>query len=360
MTDTSSRIIPPGSAIGILGGGQLGRMLAMAAARLGYHSHVYCPQADPPAAEVAQHFTQADYTDQKALSAFAASVDVITLEFENIPTEPLAIMEGKLFPSTKILRICQHRGEEKRFLNSIGVPTASFQLIRTQKDITHAAEHFTFPAILKTSQFGYDGKGQCRVEDAASLSESWKTLKQQEAILEERIDFEREISVIIARNAAGNLMTYPPTHNVHQNHILYQTHAPSGLSTSVENTARSIARLIAEKLALIGLMAVEMFITEEGTLLVNELAPRPHNSGHWTLDAAVTDQFEQTIRTICGLPLGNTDLLFPATMTNLIGEEVTHWQEWLKKSHARVHLYGKSEIRPGRKMGHVTEWVKDT
>lgn len=347
-------MIPPGSTIGILGGGQLGRMLAMAAKRLGYRTHAYCPDKDSPAFDVCTHHTVAGYDNQKALAAFAQAVDVVTYEFENIPLEPLKAIGDKIRPSLSVLETSQHRLKEKTAVNKFGIKTAPFAPVHNQTELEATISKIGLPAVLKTATLGYDGKGQAMLDAKTNLATAWKSLAANEAILEGFVDFKMEISVIVARGADGKMVAYCPVQNTHKNHILHETIVPAPISLALAAKAESIAKTIAKELGLGGLMAVEMFVTGNNELLVNELAPRPHNSGHWTIDAAVTSQFEQTVRAICGLPLGNPSRLCNARMLNLIGDEANDWQKYVAMPNAKLHLYGKKESRPGRKMGHVT------
>lgn len=352
--------INPGATIGIIGGGQLGKMLAVAAARLGYRTHVYTPEKDSPAQQVASVTTVADYADTKALSQFAKSVDVVTYEFENIPHASLSLLEKTVTvsPSADILRLSQHRAREKDFLNQAGVKTAPFMLVRSAAEVKQARLKIGAPGILKTAEFGYDGKGQVTIQKNTNADQAWAALSTKEAIYEGFIDYAMEISVIVARNEISGMAAYPPVQNIHKNHILDTTIVPAPLAKSVRKKAIDAAFAIAKALNLRGLLAVEMFVTKKGDILVNEIAPRPHNSGHWTIDACATSQFEQTVRAICGLPLGSTRRLQNAIMKNLIGEEVNLWYDYLQEPDTKVHLYGKTEIRPGRKMGHITQLVR--
>jgi 5-(carboxyamino)imidazole ribonucleotide synthase len=357
------KLIPPGSTIGILGGGQLGRMLALAAAEMGYHVHIYCPEKDAPASEVSARTTIASYDDVAAIRAFAGSVDVVTYEFENIPFAPVAELAKlvPVHPGPDVLNIAQHRVQEKEAINRLGIGTAPFRPVRTAADLKQAAKALGLPAVLKTARMGYDGKGQVMLKPDSDLDEAFRWLRTDDAILEGFISFRMEISVIIARDGQGHTASFCPVQNIHKHHILSETIAPAPIPAHVSEKAERIAHTIAEGLNLIGLMAIEMFVTETDDILVNELAPRPHNSGHWTIDACVTSQFTQTIRAICGMPLASPARLCDAHMLNLIGEDVNEWQRYAGFPEAKVHLYGKSETRPGRKMGHVTQLlVKDT
>jgi 5-(carboxyamino)imidazole ribonucleotide synthase len=353
-------MLAPGAAIGILGGGQLGRMSALAAARLGYRCHIYCPEPDAPAAQVTDRATVAPYDDEAALARFAAAVDVVTFEFENIPfatVETLAPLVP-LRPGPDVLRICQDRLLEKDFCNRLDIPTAPYAKVESFDDLTRAVADIGTPCVLKTARLGYDGKGQALIQAGTDLEESWATTTGHAAsglgILEGFVDFELEISVIVARAADGTQCSYVPVENRHRNHILDRTLVPAPIAPEAAARAEAIAGSLAEGLELIGLLAVEMFVTKDGEVLVNELAPRPHNSGHWSIDACVTSQFEQFVRAVAGLPLGATTRLGDAEMKNLLGDEVERWPEILADPAAKLHLYGKAEARPGRKMGHVT------
>ncbi len=350
---------PPGTVIGILGGGQLGRMTALAAARLGYRCHIYCPEADCPAAQVTPLSTAAAYDDEAALTAFAAQVDLVTFEFENVPFQAAQILAPlvPLRPGAEVLRICQNRVREKDFCRSANVPTADYVALSGPQDLAAAVKRIGGPAVLKTAEMGYDGKGQVSVRPDSDLEEAWQVMASHgdgPAILEAFVDFRMEISVIVARGLDGTCRAFPAVENQHKNHILDQTIAPARVDDAIAHRAEAVARHLAQEIDLLGLLAVEMFVTGEDEVLVNELAPRPHNSGHWTLDACSTSQFEQFVRAITGLPLGEVEPLGPAVMKNLIGDEVDRWPELLAEPGARLHLYGKAEARPGRKMGHVT------
>jgi 5-(carboxyamino)imidazole ribonucleotide synthase len=357
-----NNVIAPGGVIGIIGGGQLGRMTAMAAARLGYHVHVFCPEHDSPASEVAREVTVAPYNHTKALEEFAKSVDVVTFEFENIPHESIELLEKivPVHPSSALLRISRNRLREKDFVNDIGIDTADYAEITGVASIKEALEEFEFPCILKTTEMGYDGKGQVKLTAESNLDEAWAALQTDEAILEAFVPFVMEISVLVARRADGEMAVYPPVQNVHENHILKETIFPAPITEEMAQEAVRIAGTIAEESKLVGLLAVEMFVLEDGSIRVNEMAPRPHNSGHWTLDAAMTSQFEQQVRAICGLPLGSTMPLCGARTVNLLGDDVHAWEQYLQDPFARLHVYGKAEARAGRKMGHVTFLVDES
>ena len=348
--------LPPGSVIGILGGGQLGRMIALAAAWLGYRCHVYCPEPDAPAAEVAANTTRAAYDDEAALDAFAEAVDVATLEFENIPTETVArIAETTpVRPDASALAVAQDRIEEKTFLNRIGVATARFSAVASAGDLRRAISEIGAPAILKTARLGYDGKGQRTIHADADPEIAWRALATDRAILEAHVDFEREVSVVIARGTDGDTAAFDTVENEHENGILRTSRVPARITPAVDREARALAGRIAGALDYVGVLAVELFVTRDGALLVNEIAPRVHNSGHWTVDACAASQFEQAVRAVCALPLADAARHSDATMTNILGAEIEDWRALLAEPGACLHLYGKAEPRPGRKMGHVT------
>jgi 5-(carboxyamino)imidazole ribonucleotide synthase len=348
--------LAPGAVIGILGGGQLGRMTALAAAALGYRCHVFADEADAPAAQVCAEHTIAEFGDKAALDRFAAAVDVATFEFENIPAEAVRRVAAAVpvMPRPEILEISQDRLKEKGFLRSIGTATTEFRAVDGPATLTKALGELGTPAVLKTVRMGYDGKGQVTISDPSDAGKAWRRMGGKLGILEGFVDFGCEVSVIVARCADGTLAAYPPVENRHANHILDMTAAPARLPNDIAEAADRIARHVAEKLDLVGVLAVEMFVTKSGGVLVNELAPRPHNSGHWTIDACVTSQFEQLVRAICGLPLGSTERHSDAVMQNLIGDQVNTWRRYLDDPHAKLHLYGKTVTKPGRKMGHVT------
>ncbi len=346
--------IPPGGVIGILGGGQLGRMTALAAARLGYSAHIFAPEADTPAGQVAAAVTQAEYTDTAALKAFAASVDAVTLEFENVPVSALETLATivPMRPGAACLAAAQDRLVEKRFLESVGAGVAPYQVVDSADDIRRALQSLGAPVIVKTRRFGYDGKGQVRVETADEADAAWRDLGEAPSIAEGFIAFEREISVIAARDIHGRTAAYPPVENIHENHILRTTLAPAQNLGPLTAEAEAMAMRAMDALDMVGLLAVEMFVTPDGRLLANEMAPRPHNSGHWTMDAAATCQFEQLTRAVMGLPLGDPSPTAMAEMHNLLGDEADNWPELLADPGVALHLYGKAEARPGRKMGH--------
>ncbi len=362
MTATTDAPLEPGAVIGILGGGQLGRMTALAAARLGYLCHIYCPDPESPAFQVTPLKTVAGYDDEAALAAFARAVDVVTLEFENIPARAAEAVaeQAALRPRPEILKICQNRIREKDFCNAAGVPTARYAEVRDPGALERVLQEIGRPCLLKTCELGYDGKGQVRIGPDTAATEAWAEMTGSApgpaaaGVVEALVDFRLEISVIVARGPDGGCRTYPAVENRHKNQILDVTIAPAPISPELAARADAIACRLAERLDLVGLLAIEMFVTRDDEVLVNELAPRPHNSGHWTIDACVTSQFEQVVRAVAGLPLGATDLLAEATMKNLIGDEVQRWRELLADPNAKLHLYGKKEARPGRKMGHVT------
>lgn len=347
--------IPPGSTIGIIGGGQLGRMLAMAAARLGYKCHILDPNADGPAAQVALRSTRAAFDDVAALRDLAGEVDVATYEFENLPVAPLEVLGDKLRPSTSSLAIAQDRAKEKLFIEQCDARVAGWREIAAREDLDGAAERLGLPLVLKTRRWGYDGKGQAWVRSMDEIESAWSAIGQEPAIAEAAVNFFAEFSVIIARWADGRHAFWDSAENEHGEGILRRSTAPcsEGVMLQVAE-AREAALRIAEALGHIGVLTVEFFASEDGPL-VNEIAPRVHNSGHWTIEGAVTSQFEQHIRAICDLPPGSTYLVGRgAVMDNLIGDDVNRWPELVAEPDFHVHIYGKGEARPGRKMGHVT------
>jgi len=353
-------VIAPGKTIGIVGGGQLGRMLALTARRMGYRIVVLDPELACPAGPVADLALTAPFDDSKALRRLAEASDVVTYEFENIPTESLRQVASirPVFPDPEVLHVCQHREREKHFLRTSGFPCPKFEVVASASDLASALKKFPGKSRLKSSAFGYDGKGQLALEAGADSSKAWSQLGIPRAILEDHISFIRELSVLVARNAQGRSLAFPPLENRHQAGILERTVFPARLSDSVANEALALARQIAEKLNLVGLLAVEMFELADGRILVNELAPRVHNSGHLTVEACHTSQFEQQIRAVCGLPFGLVAPLCPAAMFNLLGDlwakGEPDWSPVLALPGGVLHLYGKAQARPGRKMGHLT------
>jgi 5-(carboxyamino)imidazole ribonucleotide synthase len=352
-------MLAPGGTIGILGGGQLGRMTALAAARLGYRCRVFADEPDSPAAQVCGAATVAEFSDREALERFAAAVDIITFEFENIPAAAVHRVAAlkPVLPRPEILEIAQDRLREKDFLRSIGVETAAYREISDPTMLLRAMHDLGYPTVLKTVRLGYDGKGQVTLTPETEAEEAWRRMGGESGIIESFVDFTCEISVIVARGANGAWATYPPVENQHVNHVLDTTIAPARIPAETAIRAEAIARHVAEKLDLVGVLAVEMFVTESGAILVNEIAPRPHNSGHWTIDACYTSQFEQLVRAICGIPLGSVEHHSDAVMKNLLGSDVAKWRDALDDPLAKLHLYGKTEIQPGRKMGHVTRLI---
>jgi 5-(carboxyamino)imidazole ribonucleotide synthase len=348
-------VIAPGSTIGIVGGGQLGRMLAIAAAQLGYKCHVFDPQEGPPAAEVAAAATCAAYDDADAMQRFAAAVDVATYEFENLPAGPLATLGDKLRPGARSLAIAQDRAAEKEFLEQCRARVAPWRAVNALADIEAAIVELRLPLVLKTRRYGYDGKGQVWVRSEGEAAAAWDAIGQQPAVAEAGVAFSAEFSVILARWADGRHMFWDSPENAHRDGILRRSAVPCSNSVAVQvPRAREVALGIANALDHVGVLTVEFFAAAGGPV-VNEIAPRVHNSGHWTIEGSVTSQFEQHIRAICDLPPGLTGLIRgSATMDNLIGDEVDRWPELLAERGAHVHLYGKGEARPGRKMGHVT------
>ena len=352
-------MIEPGGTIGILGGGQLGRMTALAAIALGYRCHIFCPIENSPSKLATPFATTAAYDDQVALGHFANAVDVITFEFENVPADTVEFLAERrpVRPSARALRIAQDRLDEKNFLRSIGVATAPYRGVASAEDLHSALAAIGPRAILKTVRMGYDGKGQMPIQSDADLEAVWRGFGVATGILEGFVDFACEISVVIARTPDGKWATYTPVENQHVRGILDTTIAPARITPDTAMRAEAIARHIAERLEIVGILAVEMFVTPQGEILVNELAPRPHNSGHWTIDACYTSQFEQLVRAICGLPLGSPDHHSDAIMKNLIGADIEKWREAIVDPLQKIHLYGKDVASPGRKMGHVTTLI---
>lgn len=349
--------LPPGSTIGILGGGQLGRMLAMAAAPLGFDVKIFVPQDNSPAERTAVGATIAGYDDRDAVEAFARGCDVVTYEFENVPADTARAVERAgvpLRPGAKALEVAQDRLKEKTFVNESGAATVAFAAVSSPDDFAGAADSVGFPAILKTRHGGYDGKGQAKVGSAAELEGAFDSLGRRPCILEAMCGFVREVSVIAARSLDGDFVPYPLAENEHRDGILWRSTSPVEAKPVVNDEANRIARAILEALDYVGVIGVELFECEDGTLLVNEFAPRVHNSGHWSIEGSQTSQFEQHIRAVAGWPLGDPAPLGRAQMVNLIGEDAETWPDLARESGAHIHLYGKNDIRPGRKMGHVT------
>lgn len=347
----------PQKTLGILGGGQLGRMAALSAANLGISTHIFCPEKGCPASLVTPYFTCADYNDEAALKSFADSVDVITYEFENIPIETVQFLKKikPVYPDEELLKVSQDRVQEKAFLNNIGILTAPWAPAKNAADIDMTLGKWGLgEAIIKTARFGYDGKGQIKINVGDDSKKIWQDLNTDEAIIEGLIDFDYEVSVIIARDLKGNSAVYPIARNEHKNHILSKTIVPANLPEDLAEEAAQMARKLADAVNLVGVLTLELFVTKEGKLLANEIAPRTHNSGHWTIDACNVSQFDNHVRTVCGLPVGAPAQHSDAEMINLIGDDVSQLDKYLKINGANIHLYGKTEIKAGRKMGHVT------
>ena len=350
--------LPPGSTIGILGGGQLGRMLALAGARLGLEAHIYTDEKEAPASSVAEATTLAPFDDRTSLTGFAEKVDVVTCEFENVPSEALDAVASlvPVFPSAKSFAVAQDRLVEKDFVSGLGIAVAPYADVENEADLKGALRRVPPPALLKTRRFGYDGKGQVLLRSEAEAAAAFKALGEQPSVLEGLIAFERELSVLAVRGRGGQIRFYDVIENVHQNGILAKSRAPADIDAECVFEARRIAGKIAEALGHVGVLCVEMFELASGRprLLVNEIAPRVHNSGHWTIDACEISQFENHLRAIAGWPLGDTGRHSDALMTNLIGDQVRRWPELAAEPGLALHLYGKTEIRAGRKMGHTT------
>ena len=349
--------LPPNAVIGLVGGGQLGRMSALAAARLGYRCHILTREPDSPAAQVSQGVTLSDYAEPPSLRAFAAAVDVISFEFENVSAEGLELLASlkPVRPSPSVLRVSQDRVVEKGFLNQAGVPTAPWSPVGSLAELREAAARIGLPAVLKTTRYGYDGKGQARLADWADLAPAYERLSPKPLILEGFVDFAAEVSVVVARGADGAVSAFDTVENRHRDHILDLTFAPARVPPAVAADAQGIARRVAEALDVVGLLAVEMFVDARGRVLANEIAPRPHNSGHWTIEACPASQFEMHVRAIAGLPLPPASRQADAVMRNLVGpEDLALWPDVLATPGLIPHLYGKAEARPRRKMGHVT------
>ncbi len=351
--------LKPGATIGILGGGQLARMLALAAARLGLKCHVFAPEPDSCGFGVVRRATLAEYSDLAALSRFAEEVDVITYEFENVPADTAAFLASRkpVLPDPAVLATTQDRLIEKDFVTSLGIATAPYASITSPRDVQDAITRIGLPAVLKTRRFGYDGKGQILVGPKDDLTRAWRTLGETPCILEGFVAFEREVSVVAARTADGQVVSFDVTENEHRDHILKVSRVPARIPSALARKAHDMAQTIADALGYVGVFAVEMFVSGEGKgeeLLVNEIAPRVHNSGHWTIDGASVSQFEQHVRAVVGWPLAKPIRRGRIEMTNLIGPEVNDYARWLEMPDTYLHVYGKSVAAPGRKMGHVT------
>jgi 5-(carboxyamino)imidazole ribonucleotide synthase len=360
-----SRLIPPGSTLGVLGSGQLGRMFAIAARRLGYRVHVLSPDDDTPTGQVADLEVRADYLDLDAVEQYARGVSVVTFEFENVPSATTEIAErfAPVRPAGHVLYVTQQRLREKSFLRDQGIPTTAFAEVRSLEDLHAALTTIQTPAVLKTASWGYDGKGQCKIAAASDAASAWKTVfpngsGDAAAILEAFVDFQCELSVVGARGLDGDFMAFGPMLNVHQHHILDISSCPAPIRPYISQEAIELTRATMDKLNVVGVLCAELFLTRDDRLLVNELAPRPHNSGHLTIDAHISCQFEQQVRAVCGLPLASVEQLRPAAMVNLLGEVwqngPPNWQAALAHRDVKLHLYGKLAPRPGRKMGHLT------
>lgn len=350
----------PGSAIGVLGSGQLGRMFAIAARRMGYRVHTLSPDEDTPTGQVADVEVTAPYDDLDAIRKFASAVSVVTFEFENVPaaTAEAAAQCAPVRPSGHVLHTTQHRLREKTFLSRAGLPVTVFERVASQDELAAAAGRLGLPAILKTADFGYDGKGQFRIQSPGDFETAWKAVGEREAVLEAFVDFEQEISVVAARGSDGSFVHFGAIENRHRNGILDISIAPARVAAKVAEAAVELAREVLERLETVGVLCVEFFVCKDGRLLINELAPRPHNSGHFTFDANLTSQFEQQLRAVCLLPLGGVTQFAPAAMANLLGElwqsGEPNWAAATAVADVKLHLYGKIEPRKGRKMGHLT------
>ncbi len=355
------RPLQPGGTIGILGGGQLGRMSAIAARRLGYKVRTFDPSAGACAAAIADEHVTADWNDTAALTRFAQGCGRVTLEFENIPPATVEFLAKSVpcHPSASVLATCQNRRREKEFLRASGIPCANFAVVSSLEELRVAVNSIGFPCVLKTADFGYDGKGQVKLPTAeADLAAAWAKIGGAVGVLEAWVPFQMEISVLVARTVDGRTAVYDPAENIHRNHILHLSLSPARLSEAAAAEARALALSIAGKIGLVGLLAVERFV-QDGRIVVNELAPRPHNSGHQTFDANETSQFEQHVRAVCGMPLGGTKPLAPSAMVNLLGDvwrdgQEPDWTKVLADPSAKLHLYDKGKAAPGRKMGHIT------
>jgi 5-(carboxyamino)imidazole ribonucleotide synthase len=352
--------ILPGAAIGVLGSGQLGRMFAIAARRMGYRVHTFSPDQDTPTGQIADLEVVAPYDDLDAVENFARSVSVVTFEFENVPAPTAAAAHrcAPVRPDGAILHTTQQRIREKRFLSKAGLPITPYREVHSLDGLHQALNELGYPAVLKTAEFGYDGKGQFKIDSAAQAGEAWAAVREQESVLEAFIDLQCEISVVAARGDDGHFVHYGAIENQHSHHILDLSIAPARVPPEISNRAVEMARAVLDELGVVGVLCVEFFVTRDGQLLINELAPRPHNSGHLTVDACVTSQFEQQLRAVCGLPLGSSAMHRPAAMANLLGDIWSNgepnWPAACAFPDVKLHLYGKLAPRPGRKMGHLT------
>ncbi|MEC2060260.1 5-(carboxyamino)imidazole ribonucleotide synthase [Bacillus stercoris] len=365
----SKQIIYPGAVIGIIGGGQLGKMMAVSAKQMGYKVAVVDPVKDSPCGQVADVEITAHYNDREAIRQLAEISDIITYEFENIDYDALHWLKDHAYlpQGSELLLITQNRETEKKAIQAAGCEVAPYSIVKTQNELKQAVQELGLPAVLKTCRGGYDGKGQFVIKEEAQMEQAAALLEHGTCILESWVSFKMELSVIVVRSVNGEVSTFPAAENIHHNNILFQSIVPARVGEEIQQKAAELAVKLADELNLVGPLAVEMFLTEDGELLVNELAPRPHNSGHYTLDLCETSQFEQHIRAVCGLPLGKTDLLKPGMMVNLLGNEVKLVEEdpdLLKE--AKLYIYGKHEIKKGRKMGHITfmkqpedEWIQE-
>jgi 5-(carboxyamino)imidazole ribonucleotide synthase len=356
----------PGAVIGVLGSGQLGRMFAIAARRMGYRVHTYSPDSDTPMGQVSDVEWIGDYNDLDRVAEFARAVSVVSFEFENVPaaTAETAAKHTPVRPAGRVLHTTQHRIREKTFLRDAGLPHTPFRVVRGLQELDAALGELGVPAILKTADFGYDGKGQIKISEVSFAADAWNQLGGAEAVLEAFVDFQCELSVVAARGLDGSFVHYGAVENQHSRHILDLTIAPARTDSAIATEAVEIARMVLEELDVVGVLCVEFFLTTGGRLLINELAPRPHNSGHFSFDACVTSQFEQQLRAACGLPLGSTEQMRPAAMANLLGDlwarGEPNWTAACARSEVKLHLYGKMDARPGRKMGHLTALAGDT
>ncbi len=356
---STDRPLPPGSVIGILGGGQLGRMLAVAACKLGLKIHIYCPDRKCPASQVANNHIIANYDDEDALRNFANNIDIATYEFENVPATALEVIAAQksIAPSIKALQVTQDRLHEKEFLQSLGIPVAEFSKIDKVQDLQNAVQQIGVPSILKTRCFGYDGKGQVKLNAHEEIEQAYKQLLGAPALLEKFISFSKEVSIIAVRGADNSIISYDICENIHQNQILSKTLIPAAIPDDIREQAFEIAKKFAEATDYIGVFAIEFFFcpSSDIPLIVNEIAPRVHNSGHWTIDACKDSQFENHIRAIAGWPINTTERHFDVEMINLIGHDIDEWEKYASEKNNAVHIYGKRETLPGRKMGHVTK-----